>query len=148
MWHAIYTQVNQGNSRLLVARNQIALWLLTLLLAITYVYSNGSCKPILNICVPRDFQWYKELFNPMSFDLCNRLLKIQKSIKTTFSKVKVHLGVSGSFPHTLLHSREHEMWLLGFTFDPHLCKPLPWSWAQGYSCDRCVHTQFGKSHLE
>ncbi len=30
----------------------------------------------------------------------------------------------GSFPHTFLHSHEHEMWLLGFTFGPHLCKSL------------------------
>jgi hypothetical protein len=32
-----------------------------------FKYSNGSCKPILNIYVSRNFQWYKELFNPMSF---------------------------------------------------------------------------------
>ncbi len=37
----------------------------------------------------------------------------------------------GSFPHTFLHSREHEMWLPGFPLGPHSCKPLPWLWAQG-----------------
>jgi hypothetical protein len=36
-----------------------------------------------------------------------------------------------SFPHTLPHSWEHEMWLSNFTLGPHLCKPLLWSWAQG-----------------
>jgi hypothetical protein len=30
----------------------------------------------------------------------------------------------GSFPHTLLHSREHEMWLLSFSLGPHLCDPF------------------------
>jgi len=34
-----------------------------------YKYSNGLYKPILDIFVSRDFQWYKEVFNPMSFDL-------------------------------------------------------------------------------
>jgi len=29
---------------------------------------NGSCEPILDIYVPRSFQWYKELFNAMNFD--------------------------------------------------------------------------------
>jgi hypothetical protein len=33
-----------------------------------FKYSNGSCEPILNIYISRIFQWYKELFNPMSFD--------------------------------------------------------------------------------
>jgi len=29
--------------------------------------SNGSCEPILDIYIPRSFQCYKEIFNPMSF---------------------------------------------------------------------------------
>jgi hypothetical protein len=45
----------------------------------------------------------------MSFDPCNRSLKIREFIKTLIPKVGVHLGVWGSFPHTLLHSWEHEM---------------------------------------
>ncbi len=36
---------------------------------------NGSCEPISDICIPWAFQWYKELFNPMGFDPCNRSLK-------------------------------------------------------------------------
>jgi hypothetical protein len=112
-----------------------------------FKYSNGSCELILNIYILRNVQWYKVSFNPMSFDPCNRLLKIRKSIGIPTPKVGVHLGVQenvgewtptfpselplwecgGSFPHTLLHSREHEMWLLGFTLGPQLCKPLPWS---------------------
>jgi hypothetical protein len=31
-------------------------------------YLNGSCKPTLEILVLRDFQWYKKVLNPMSFD--------------------------------------------------------------------------------
>jgi hypothetical protein len=34
-------------------------------------YPNESCQPILDIYVPRAFQWYKKLFNPMIFDPCN-----------------------------------------------------------------------------
>jgi len=46
-----------------------------------FKYPNGSYEPILNIYVPKDFQCYKELFNPMSFDPYNHLIKIQKSIR-------------------------------------------------------------------
>jgi len=56
-------------------------------------HPNGSCKPILNIYVPWDFQWYKELHNPMGFDLYNRFLKLQESIWTPIPKVGAHLGV-------------------------------------------------------
>ncbi len=58
-----------------------------------YKYSNGSCKPILNIYISRDFQWYKEVFNPMNFDPYNRHLKIRKSIKVPIPKMGVHLGM-------------------------------------------------------
>jgi len=37
----------------------------------------------------------------------------------------------GSFPHTFPHSREHEMWLLGFTLGSYLHKPLLRSQTQG-----------------
>ncbi len=33
-----------------------------------FKYSNEMCEPILNIKVPRDFQWYNELFDQMNFD--------------------------------------------------------------------------------
>jgi hypothetical protein len=58
-----------------------------------FKYPNGSCEPNLNISILKDFQWYKELFNPMSFDPYSRSLKIQKSIETPTPKVGVHLGV-------------------------------------------------------
>jgi hypothetical protein len=59
---------------------------------------SGSCKPISDINVPRAFQWYKELFNPMNFDPCNRPLKIWKSIKTPIPKMRIHLKVWGFIP--------------------------------------------------
>ncbi len=52
-----------------------------------FKYSSGSCKLILDIYVPRSFQWYKELFNPMNFDPYNCPLKIWKSIGTLIPKV-------------------------------------------------------------
>jgi hypothetical protein len=100
MQHATFTRVNWGDYRLLVVRSQIAnltpnpsfshnLW---------FKYPNGSCKPILDINVPRSFQWYKELFNPMKFDLYDLPLKIWKSIKNPTPKVGAHLVVWGFIP--------------------------------------------------
>ncbi len=69
-----------------------------------FKYSNGSCKPILNIYVSSAFQWYKEFFNPMCFDPYNHLLKIWESIETPIPKLGAHLGVCGFIPSHLLHS--------------------------------------------
>jgi len=72
-------------------------------------YSNGSCKLILNIYIWRTFQWYKNVFNLMNFDLSNCSLKIRDSIKIPTPKMAIHLGMCvGSFPHNFLHSRECE----------------------------------------
>jgi hypothetical protein len=54
---------------------------------------NGSCKPTLDIYVPKGFQWYKELLGPISFDPCNHSLKIWESTMTPTPKMGVHLGV-------------------------------------------------------
>jgi hypothetical protein len=59
---------------------------------------NGWCKPILDNWVPRYFQWYKELLKPLSFDPCNRPLKIRESTRTLTPNVGVPLGVWGSIP--------------------------------------------------
>jgi len=63
-----------------------------------FKYANGLCKPILDIYVSGDFQWYKEFFNPMSFDPCNYPLKTWESIGTPTPKVGAHLGVWGFIP--------------------------------------------------
>jgi hypothetical protein len=71
-----------------------------------FKYLNELCKPILDICIPRIFQWYKELLNPMSFDLYNHLLKVQESIGTLTPKMEIHLEVWGFIPsHSLGLSR-------------------------------------------
>jgi hypothetical protein len=95
---------------------------------------NGPCEPTLDIYVPRAFQRYKYFFNPMGFDPCNYSLKIREPTETPIPKMKAHLGVGVfilSRSSTLSTSQEHEMWLPGFTFGLHPCKPLPWSRAQG-----------------
>jgi hypothetical protein len=97
MLHATWTQVNQGDSWLLVVESQID----TLTPSpsfgcnLCFKYSNEMCEPILHIYVPTTFQRYKKLFNPMSFVPCNYSLKIQKSIGTPIPKVGAHLGMCG-----------------------------------------------------
>jgi hypothetical protein len=59
----------------------------------------------------------------MNFDYCNWSLKIRKSIKNPTSKVGVTWECVGSFPHTLLYSQEHEMWVSGFTLDRTFVSP-------------------------
>ncbi len=100
MWHATYTQINQNDSQLLVVGSQIGNLTIGPSLGhnFCFKYFNGSCKPILDIYVPRAFQWYKELFILMSFDPYNRPLKIRESIKTPTPKVGAHLRVWGFIP--------------------------------------------------
>ncbi len=53
----------------------------------------------------------------MSLDPYNHLLKVWESIRTPIPKVGTHLGVWGSFLHSLLHSQA--------SFLAHkLCKPM------------------------
>ncbi len=108
MLHATFTQVNQGDSWLLLVWNQIGNLSFGLSFGHTlcFKYPNGSCELILDIYFARTFQWYKELFNPMSFDHDNRPLKIQKSTGTPTPKVGVHLGMWGFIP-------SHSLTLLG-----------------------------------
>jgi hypothetical protein len=53
---------------------------------------------IFDIYISRNFQWYKELFNPMSFDPYNFFLEIREFIGTPTPKVITHLGVCGFIP--------------------------------------------------
>jgi hypothetical protein len=97
MSHATCTGENQGDSWLLVVGNQIVNLTpdLSFRHNLYFWCPNGSCEPILDIYVPRDFQKYKELFNLLSFDPCNCFLKIWKSIGTPIPKVEVALKVWG-----------------------------------------------------
>jgi hypothetical protein len=138
MWHAtskVIAQVNQGDSWLFVLGSQIVNLIPNPSFGhnLCFKYPNGSWNPILDIYVSRTFQWYKELFNPMSFDPYNHFLKIQESIETPIPKVGAHLGMWG---FTFIHFRGHEMWFLGFTLGLHHCKPLPCTFASPYlSCE-------------
>jgi hypothetical protein len=58
---------------------------------------NGSCEPISDIYAPRVFQQCKECLHLMSFNPCNRPLKIQESIwdfnsqnESSLGSVRVH----------------------------------------------------------
>jgi hypothetical protein len=78
MLHATCTRGIWGDSWLLVVRSQIA----NLIFGPSFGHNlcfkcpNGSCELILDIYVSRNFEWYKELLNPLSFDPCNHSLKI------------------------------------------------------------------------
>jgi hypothetical protein len=89
------TQGNWGDSRLLVIGSQIAN-------LIPDVFSSH------NLCVNvwKDFQWYKELFNPMSFDPYNCSFKIRESTGIPTPKVGAHLGMWKFIP-------SHSLALLG-----------------------------------
>jgi len=84
MLHATWTQGNQVYSWLLVVGSQIA----NLTLSFSFSHNlcfrcpNGWCKPILDIWVPRSFQWYKERLKPLKFDSCSHPLKIRESTGT------------------------------------------------------------------
>jgi len=133
MLHATYTQGNWGDSGLLVVGSQIA----NLIIGPSFGYNlcvkclNESCEPILDIYFPRPFQWYKELLNLMGFDPAIVLWKFENPLGLQFPKWELTWECEGSFPHTLLHYWEHEMWLPGFPLGPHLRKLLPWLRAQG-----------------
>jgi hypothetical protein len=56
-------------------------------------HSNKSCEPILDIYIPRAFQWFKDFDNLIGFDPYNCFLKIRESIWTLTPKVGAHLGM-------------------------------------------------------
>jgi hypothetical protein len=76
--HATCTQGNQVNFWLLVVGSQTANLTPSLSFGhnLCFRCPNGWYEPILDIYVPRSFQWYKERLKPLKFDLLNRLLKI------------------------------------------------------------------------
>jgi hypothetical protein len=100
MWHTTYKKINQNDSPLLMVESQIANLTHDPSFGhnLCFEYPNGSWKPISDICVSRSLQWYKKIFNPMSFIPCNHLLKIWEFIETPTPKEGAHLGVSGFIP--------------------------------------------------
>jgi hypothetical protein len=126
MLHATCTQEIWVNPRILVVRSQIG--------NLTPGFSFGhnlcfrcpseSCKPILDIYISIDFQWYNKIFNSLGFDPCNHPLKIQESTETPNSQNGSSLG--SVRVHSLTFS-----FTLELPLGPQPCKPLPWSWAKG-----------------
>jgi hypothetical protein len=128
MSHTTWKQGNLVDSRLLVVESQIAN--LTSGLSISHNLcfrcSNGSCKPIADIYIAINFQWYKGLFNAMGFDPCNLVLKIRESTGTSTPKVRVSLGVWGSIPSQFLTFPGACDMTLSFPLGPQPCNPLHW----------------------
>jgi hypothetical protein len=69
MSHVTYKEGNRVDSWLLMVESQIVNLTFGPSFGhnLCFRYLNGSCKSISNIYVPRAFQWYKKLFNPLSF---------------------------------------------------------------------------------
>jgi hypothetical protein len=113
MSHAICTQKNRVDSPLLVVKNRIANLTPDPFFGhnLCFRYSNGRWEPILDIYVQRTFHWYKELFEPLSFDPYNRPLKIRESIESPTPQNGTPLGCEGSFSHTFSCSWEYVVWL-------------------------------------
>jgi len=86
---------------------------------------NGSCEPILNSCILRVYQWYKKLFDPIGLAPAITLWRFESPSELQLPRWELTWECGGSFPHTLPHSQEHELWLPGFTLGLHLHKPLP-----------------------
>jgi hypothetical protein len=100
MLHVFWRQVNRVDSWLLLVGSQIG----NLTPGFSFGHNlcfrcpNEQCEPILDIYVPRDFQWYKGRHKPLSFNPSNRSLKFRESTGTPFPKVGVALGVWGFTP--------------------------------------------------
>jgi hypothetical protein len=100
MLDATCMQEKRVDSRLLVVRSQIA----NLTSGSSFGHNlcfkcpNGTCNPILDINVPKDFKWYKELLKPLSFDPYNHPLKIWESTGIPSPKVGVAFKVWGFIP--------------------------------------------------
>jgi hypothetical protein len=77
---------------------------------------NGSCESILDIYFSIVFQWYKELFNPLGFDFCNRSLKIRESIGIPNSQSGSSLGSVKVHSLTLSYTPRSMVWFLASLF--------------------------------
>jgi len=115
MWHATWKQGNWGNFWLLVVRSQIANLTLDFSFGhnLCFKYPNGSCQPILDIYVPRVSNDIRNFSIQWVLTFVIALWKFGSPLGFQFPKWGLIWECGGSFPHTLLHSREHEVWLPG-----------------------------------
>jgi hypothetical protein len=100
MSHSPCSQVNRVDSWLFLVGGQTA----SLTLGPSFGHnlcfkcSIELCELILDMYVPRVFQWYKKCNKLLIFDPSNRSLKFRESIETPSPKVGVALGVWGFTP--------------------------------------------------
>jgi len=136
MSHAICTHGNQVDSWLLVVESQTA----NLTFGPSFGHNlcfrcpngrcpNGRCEPILNIYIPRNFQWYKERLKPLRFDPTIVFLRFGSPPGLQLPKWNSLGGVRFIPSHPLTLSGICCV-ILGFLLSPQPCKPWPWSWAQ------------------
>jgi len=133
MFHVVCRQVNKVDSQLFLIRNQIG----SLTPGPSFGHNlclkcpNEQCEPILDIYVPRAFQWYKKCHKPLSFDPWNCSMKFWKSTGTPSPKVGVALGVwRFTTSHFLTLSEVCDV-TPRLSFGLHPCNPL----ALGMWCD-------------
>jgi len=126
MSHIVCSQVNQVNSRVFLVKSQIANLTPDFFFGhnLCFRCPNEQCEPILDIYVPRAFQWYKERHKTLSFNPSNSSLKFRDSTGIPSPKVGVAVGVRGFTPSHFLTlpgicdvTPEHSLGL-------HLCNPF------------------------
>ncbi len=106
MSHATCTEVNRVDSQLLMVESQTASLTPDLSFGhnLCFRCPNGSCEPILDIYVSIIFQWYKELFNALSFGPCDALWTFKSPMGLKLPRWKLPWECEGSFPHIFVHS--------------------------------------------
>ncbi len=139
MSHAFCSQVNRVDSRLFLVRSQTG----SLIPDPSFGHNlcfrcpNEQCETILDIYVPRTFQWYKKRHKPLSFDLWNCSLKFhlpkwelpwecEGSLPHTPSHFLTLSGVCDVIPGLLLGPHPCDLFALtlGLPLDPQPCNPF------------------------
>jgi hypothetical protein len=107
MSHATCTHGNRDDSQLLVVDNQINNLTLgpSFRHNLCFKCSNVSYKPILDIYIPRAFQWYKEILNPIVLAPAIIPWRFKGPLGLQLSKLGVHLGVWRFNSHTFPYSQ-------------------------------------------
>jgi hypothetical protein len=124
MFHASFGPIIKGDSWLLMVRSQIDILIpgLSFGYNLCCEYSNGSCKPILNIYVLKSFQWYKNFSIQWILTPQITFWKFGSLQGLQFTKWESTWECVSSFLHIFLHSQEcdSQVALLARTF-PCLC---------------------------
>jgi len=126
MWQVVCSQINWVDSWLFLVESQIG----NLTPGLSFGHNlcfrcpNEQCETILDIYVPRAFQWYKERHKLLSFDPSNWSLKFWRSPRTSSPKVRVALGVWGLTPsHSPTLPGVYDV-TPGHPLGPHPCNPF------------------------